>query len=57
MAEVWPVLVVVGIWAIVFVVSFGAYARWLKVPTEMEIEAEHEAHAAEAAATAAPVTH
>ena len=54
MAEVWPVLVVVAIWALVFVLSFGAYARWLKVPTEMEIEDEHEARAAEAAA---PITH
>jgi len=55
MAEVWPILVVVGIWAIVFVVSFWAYARWLKVPTEMEIEAEHEA--ARAAEAKAPVVH
>ncbi|HEX6798715.1 MAG TPA: hypothetical protein VF116_13485 [Ktedonobacterales bacterium] len=50
MAELWPVFAVVAVWIIVFVFCFGAYAKWLKVPTEMDIEHEHEAKAAESAA-------
>lgn len=45
MGAVVPVLAVVIFWAIVFVFAFGAYRRWLRVPTESEIEAEHEADA------------
>lgn len=49
MGAVVPVIAVVIFWAIVFVFAFGSYRRWLKVPTESEMEAEHEAemHAAE----------
>ena len=50
MAELWPVFAVVAVWIIVFVGSFWAYAKWLKVPTEMEVEYEHEAKAAESVA-------
>lgn len=50
MAELWPIFAVVAIWIIVFVASFWSFAKWLKVPTEMDIEHEHEAHAAESAA-------
>lgn len=49
MGAVVPVLVVVIFWTVVFVFAFASYRRWLKVPTESELEAEHEAgtHAAE----------
>ncbi len=49
MGAVVPVLIVVIFWAMVFVFAFGSYRRWLKVPTESEMEAQHEAeaHAAE----------
>lgn len=50
MAELWPVFAVVAVWIIVFVGSFLSFAKWLKVPTEMEVEHEHEAKAAESAA-------
>ncbi|MFI5272931.1 MAG: hypothetical protein ACHQ4H_07865 [Ktedonobacterales bacterium] len=53
MSELWPILAVVAIWAIVFVFCFGSYVKWLKVPTEMEIEHEHEVHATVEAAAAA----
>ena len=43
MGAVVPVLVVVIFWAVVFVFAFGAYRRWLRVPTESELEAQHEA--------------
>lgn len=50
MAQLWPVFAVVAVWILVFVFCFGAYAKWLKVPTEMEVEYQHEAHEAEHAA-------
>jgi hypothetical protein len=34
-----PILVVVLIWAIVFVTCFVSFARMLRMPTEPEIEA------------------
>lgn len=43
MGAVVPVLAVVIFWAIVFLFAFGAYRRWLKVPTESELEQEREA--------------
>lgn len=45
MGAVVPVLVVVIFWTIVFVFAFWSYRRWLKVPTESEIEKAHEAEA------------
>lgn len=45
MGAVVPVLAVVIFWAIVFVFAFASYRRWLKVPTESELEQEHEAEA------------
>ena len=56
MAQLWPILAVVAIWMVVFVVSFWAYARWLKLPTETEMEVTHE-HDAMAAERAAAVLH
>jgi hypothetical protein len=42
-----PILVVVLIWAIIFVVCFVSFARMLRLPTEPEIEAALEHAAAE----------
>lgn len=42
MGAVVPVLAVVIFWAIVFVFAFWSYRRWLQVPTESELEHEHE---------------
>ncbi len=55
MAELWPILAVVAIWIIVFVASFWSFAKWLKVPTEMDIEHEHHEHEAHAAESAAAI--
>lgn len=56
MAQLWPILAVVAIWIVVFVVSFWAYARWLRIPTETEMEVAHE-HDAKAAESAAAALH
>ena len=43
--DLWPVVpivVVISIWAIVFVVTFISFTRMLRLPTEAEIEAAHE---------------
>ena len=47
MLEVLPVVLIVVFWAIVFVIVFISFARMLRVPTEPEIEAAHEAAIAE----------
>lgn len=52
MGAVVPVLVVVIFWVIVFVFAFASYRRWLKVPTEAELEQEHETEAHETEAHA-----
>lgn len=49
MGAVVPVLAVVIFWSIVFIFAFAAYRRWLKVPTESELEQQHEAEAHAAA--------
>ena len=51
MGELGPILLVVAFWMILGIASFAAFRIWLKVPTEMEIEAAHEAHTAEQAAS------
>ncbi len=58
MAELWPILTVVAIWILVFIASFWSYARWLRVPTETEMEVKHEhGHDAPAAESAAAAIH
>ena len=57
MGPVVPILVVVAFWIVVFFFNFGIFTRWLKAPTEAEIEAMEEQHHISAGETAASVTH
>lgn len=41
MDEILPVLIVILVWAIVFVGNMWFFGRSLRVPTESEMEAEH----------------
>ena len=47
MGELSPILLVVAFWMLLGIAAFVAFRNWLKVPTEMEIEAEREARVAE----------
>jgi hypothetical protein len=47
MGELSPILLVVAFWMLLGIAAFAAFRIWLKVPTEMEIEAEREARVAE----------
>lgn len=54
MGAVVPIVIVIAFWIVVFFFNFSIFTRWLKTPTEAEIEAiEEQRHAAEAATTAA----
>jgi hypothetical protein len=62
MGAVVPVVIVVAFWMIVGVIAVWFFKQALSVPTEMEIEAAHEqaahqAHTAEAGATATSAAH
>lgn len=48
MGVVVPILIVVIFWMIVGVFAVTIFRRWLRVPTEAEVEQEHESHEAEA---------
>lgn len=52
MGPVVPILIVVIFWMIVGVFAITLFRRWLRVPTEMEEEHAHEAHAAHEATAA-----
>jgi hypothetical protein len=56
MGELSPILLVVGFWMLLGIAAFAAFRIWLKVPTEMEIEAAREAHVAEET-VAGPASH
>ena len=47
MGELSPILLVVAFWMLLGIAAFAAFRIWLKVPTEMEIEAAREARVAE----------
>ena len=49
MGAVVPILIVVIFWMITGVLAVGIFRRWLRVPTEAEVEYAHESHAAHGA--------
>jgi hypothetical protein len=48
MGPVVPILIVIIFWMILGVFALTIFRRWLLIPTEAEMEAEHESHATEA---------
>lgn len=57
MGAVVPILIVVAFWIVVFFFNFGVFTRWLKAPTEAEIEAMEDQHHASAGEAAASISH
>jgi hypothetical protein len=57
MGAVVPLISIILFWMIVFFLTFGAFRRWLKAPTESEIEAMTEEHHAASGETAVTLTH
>jgi hypothetical protein len=56
MGAVVPLLIIVTFWAIVFFFAFGSFRRWLKEPTEPELEMRNE-HADSHEKAEEPVAH
>jgi hypothetical protein len=57
MGAVVPLISIILFWMIVFFLTFGAFRRWLKAPTESEIEAMTEEHHAASGETAGAIAH
>ncbi|MGH2484467.1 MAG: hypothetical protein ACRDHE_00500 [Ktedonobacterales bacterium] len=57
MGAVVPLFSIMLFWMIVFFLTFGAFRRWLKAPTESEIEAMTEEHHAVSGEAAVTMTH